>query len=80
MPICSASLWGDAALLPLVGFILMRRNETAGADMKQRLWLSLALIAVLFCFWLLLTKPMCREGFVATLGARSGWSCVAGVI
>jgi hypothetical protein len=58
----------------------IRRNETAGAEMKQRLWLSLALIAVLFCFWLLLTKPMCRDGFVATFGARAGWRCVAGVI
>jgi hypothetical protein len=47
--------------------------------MKQRLWFSLALIAVLFCFWLLMTKPMCRDGFVATFGARSGWTCVAGV-
>ncbi len=68
---------GDAALLPLVGFMLIRRNETAGADMKQRLWLSLALVAVLSCFWLLMTKPMCREGFVATLETRSGWSCVS---
>ena len=45
--------------------------------MKQRLWFSLALITVLSCFWLLMTKPMCREGFVATLGTGSGWSCVA---
>jgi hypothetical protein len=45
--------------------------------MKQRLWFSLALLAVLFCFWLVMTKPMCREGFVAVLGIRSGWSCVA---
>ena len=45
--------------------------------MKQRLWFSLGLIAVLSCFWLLITKPMCREGFVATLESRSGWSCVA---
>jgi len=48
-----------------------------GAEMKQRLWLSLALIAVLFCFWLVMTKPMCRDGFAATLGTRSGWTCVA---
>ena len=54
-------------------------ERRAGADMKQRLWFSLALIAVLFCFWLLMTKPMCRDGFVATFGARSGWTCVAGV-
>jgi hypothetical protein len=54
-----------------------REERRAGADMKQRLWFSLALIAVLFCFWLVMTKPMCREGFVATLGIRSGWTCVA---
>jgi hypothetical protein len=69
-----------AALLPLVAVMLARRTGAkgrAGADMKQRLWFSLALIAVLFCFWLVMTKPMCREGFVATLGIRSGWTCVA---
>jgi len=54
-----------------------RRADGQGADMKQRLWLSLALIAVLFCFWLVMTKPMCRDGFTATLGIRSGWTCVA---
>ena len=47
--------------------------------MKQRLWFGLALIAVLFCFWLVMTKPMCRDGFAATLGTRSGWTCVADV-
>jgi hypothetical protein len=52
-------------------------HEGQGADMKQRLWFSLALIAVLFCFWLVLTKPMCRDGFAASLGTRSGWTCVA---
>ena len=66
------------ALLPLVDVMLVRRRATGrGADMKQRLWLSLALIAVLFCFWLVMTKPMCRDGFAATLGTRSGWTCVA---
>jgi hypothetical protein len=53
------------------------QRDGQGADMKQRLWFSLALLAVLFCFWLVMTKPMCREGFVAVLGIRSGWSCVA---
>ena len=45
--------------------------------MKQRLWLCLALMSVLFCFWMVMTKPMCREGFVAELGTRFEWSCVA---
>jgi hypothetical protein len=45
--------------------------------MKQRLWFSLALIVVLGCFWFVMTKPMCREGFVAVLGTHSGWACVA---
>jgi hypothetical protein len=55
------------------------QRDGQGADMKQRLWLSLALIAVLFCFWLVMTKPMCRDGFTATLGIRAGWTCVADV-
>jgi hypothetical protein len=46
--------------------------------MKVRLWFSLALLAVMFCFWLLMTMPMCRDGLVATLGTRLEWSCVAG--
>jgi hypothetical protein len=74
----------SVALLPFVEFMLVRRRagqrdgrETGrGAEMKQRLWFSLALLAVLFCFWLVMTKPMCREGFVAVLGIRSGWACV----
>ena len=69
-------------VLPFVDVTLIRRRaerrEGQGADMKQRLWFSLALIAVLFCFWLVLTKPMCRDGFAASLGTRSGWTCVAG--
>ena len=52
------------------------RGGHQGADMKQRLWFSLALLAVLFCFWLLMTKPMCREGFAARLGTRLEWTCV----
>lgn len=55
-----------------------RGIEGQGADMKQRLSFSLALIVVLACFWFVMTKPMCCEGFVATLGTRSGWTCVAG--
>jgi hypothetical protein len=55
------------------------QRDGQGADMKQRLWLSVALIVVLFCFWLVMTKPMCRDGFTAALGIRSGWTCVADV-
>ena len=45
--------------------------------MNPRLLFSVALIAVLFCFWLVMTKPTCPDGFAASLGARSGWTCVA---
>ena len=45
--------------------------------MNPRLLLSVGLIAVLFGFWLVVTKPTCRDGFAASLGARSGWTCVA---
>jgi hypothetical protein len=44
--------------------------------MHRRLGFSIALIVVLFCFWLLMTKPICRDGFTASL-TRSGWTCVA---
>jgi hypothetical protein len=69
------------AVLPFVDATLVPRRvgcrKGQGADMKQRLWLSFALIVVLGCFWFVMTKPMCREGFVAELGTRSGWTCVA---
>jgi hypothetical protein len=45
--------------------------------MNRRLWFSIALIAVLFCFWLVVSKPICRDGAAGSLGPRSGWSCVA---
>ena len=45
--------------------------------MKTRVLFSVALIAVLFCFWLM-TRPICPDGLAASLGTRSGWSCVAG--
>jgi hypothetical protein len=47
-----------------------------GAEMNQRLWFSVALIAVIFCFWLVLSKPICRDGLAASLD-HSGWTCVA---
>lgn len=45
--------------------------------MNRRLLLSVALIAVLFCLWLVLTKPICGDGFAASLNPRLGWGCVA---
>jgi hypothetical protein len=45
--------------------------------MYRRLGFGIALIVVLFCFWLVTIKPICRDGFTASLGMRSGWTCVA---
>jgi hypothetical protein len=45
--------------------------------MNRRLWFSIALIAVLFGSWLVLTRPICQDGFAASLVTRAGWSCVA---
>ena len=44
--------------------------------MKLRILFSVALIAVLFGFWLITTKPTCRDGDVASLGPRLDWACV----
>jgi hypothetical protein len=46
------------------------------AEMSRRLGFGIALIAVLFWCWLVLTKPMCGEGFTASLATRIGWTCV----
>ena len=45
--------------------------------MKLRLLFSVALVAVLLCFWLVMSRPMCPQGLTASLGARPGWTCVA---
>jgi hypothetical protein len=45
--------------------------------MYTRIIFSVALIAALFCFWLFSSKPMCRDGEIASLGPRLGWTCVA---
>ena len=45
--------------------------------MHLRLLFSVALIAVLVCFWLFMTKPTCRDGLAASLGPRLDWSCLA---
>lgn len=44
--------------------------------MNSRLPFSVALVAVLICLWLVMTMPMCQEGFVASLGRRLNWTCV----
>ena len=51
--------------------------EGEGPEMNRRLLLSVALVAVLFCFWIVLTRPKCVDGFAASLGVRFGWTCVA---
>jgi hypothetical protein len=51
--------------------------EEQGFEMHLRLLFSVALIAVLFCFWLVMTKPTCRDGLAASLGPRLDWSCLA---
>jgi len=44
--------------------------------MKTRILLSTALIAVLFVFWLIMSKPACRSGEAASLGPRLEWTCL----
>jgi len=45
--------------------------------MNLRLGFSVALIAVLFGFWVLSQKPVCPDGFASSFDTRSGWSCAA---
>lgn len=47
------------------------------AEMNRRLAFSIGLIAVLFCLWLVLAKPICRDGLIASLRTGFGWACVA---
>jgi hypothetical protein len=44
--------------------------------MALRFGFSVALIAVLFGFWVLSQKPVCPDGSTASFAMRSGWSCV----
>jgi hypothetical protein len=44
--------------------------------MKTRLLFSVALIAVLVCFWIIMSKPSCRDSYVAAIGKRLDWTCV----
>ena len=44
--------------------------------MNTRILFSVALIAVLFCFWLIVSKPTCGNGEAASLGPRLEWTCL----
>jgi hypothetical protein len=44
--------------------------------MNLRIAFGVALIAILFGFWLLSTKPTCLAGFSASLDVHSGWTCM----
>ncbi|MGH9807186.1 MAG: hypothetical protein ACRD9W_07965 [Terriglobia bacterium] len=44
--------------------------------MKRRLLLSVALVAALYGFWVVLAKPTCQVGFAASLGKDFKWTCV----
>jgi hypothetical protein len=45
--------------------------------MKLRLGFSVALVAVLFGVWLLLSKPTCLGGYRASFAPPSTWTCVS---
>jgi hypothetical protein len=44
--------------------------------MKLRVGFSVALVAVLFGVWLMLSKPTCEIGFKASLVTWTSWTCV----
>jgi hypothetical protein len=46
--------------------------------LKTRLLLSVALIAVLFVFWLFETRPSCLAGYAAALDRHLKWNCEPG--
>jgi hypothetical protein len=48
----------------------------AGRQMKTRILFSMALVAVLFVFWLIMSKPACLAGETASLGPRLEWTCL----
>jgi hypothetical protein len=45
--------------------------------MKLRLGFSVALVAVLFAVWVLLSKPSCLIGYRASFAPPAKWTCVA---
>jgi hypothetical protein len=44
--------------------------------MKLRLGFGVALVAVLFVVWVLLSKPSCLVGYRASFAPPSTWTCV----
>ena len=64
---------GRAAIIAASRDMLDGKRET---DMKLRLGFSVALVAVLFGLWLLLSKPSCIIGYKASLVLPTTWSCV----
>lgn len=62
-----------AAALPERQCQLRRK---ARAEMKLRIGFSVALIAVVFGVWLMLSKPSCEIGFKAALVSLTSWTCV----
>ena len=61
--------------------IIAASRDTLGGkretDMKLRLGFSVALVAVLFGLWLLLSKPSCVIGYKAQLVPPTTWTCVS---
>jgi len=59
--------------------IIATSHDTLGgkreSDMKLRLGFGVALVAVLFGFWLLLSKPSCLIGYKASLASPTRWTC-----
>jgi hypothetical protein len=51
------------------------QEGAASVDLKTRLSLSVALIAVLFVFWLFQTRPSCGDGHAAALDRHLKWNC-----
>jgi hypothetical protein len=43
----------------------------------KRLGFGAMLVAVLFGYWLMMSKPLCLTGFAPSLGPRLVWNCVA---
>jgi hypothetical protein len=50
-------------------------SERHGFDLKTRLLLSVALIAVLLVLWLFQTRPSCLDGHAAALDKHLKWTC-----
>jgi len=44
--------------------------------MMTRILFSVALVAVLFVFWLIMSKSGCLAGEAASLGPRLEWTCL----